>query len=179
MEDRSDWPSLTPTSPPRLLQGTVVVIDLDRFGEYVRSRGLSEYDPNEVTATLSSEVEALSRRWGGVIIYGLDWERGTEEAVIEFPGVDAGELKEDLIAIARRICGLGVSATIVALTGPVGPSRSLDRREAYRGSTWRMRASKIVKRLKRRGGGVVYIDGSVVYTCNPKASGEEGGLHSI
>ena len=162
-EEGGDWPSLTLT--PRLVEGTIVIIDLDRFGDYVRERGLSEYNPNDVTGLLSSLVEDLARKWGGVIIYGLNWARGTEEAVIEFPGVNAEELRGDLERIAREICGQEASATIVALTAHTGPARPQERREAYQSSTPRRTAARILRKLKAKGGGYLYINGHTKKMC--------------
>ncbi len=169
IEEPDDWPSLTLTPRAGLVEGTIVIIDLDRFGEFVRERGLSEYSPNDVTGLLSRLVEDLARRWGGVILYGLDWERGTEEAVVEIPGVEASELAGDLLRIAREVCEEGASVTIVAVTGLVGAGRPVGRREAYRGSPDRVRALRLLRRLKRRGGGVVYVDGSEFKACSSGA----------
>lgn len=156
-----DRPSLTPT--PHLPPGTVVVIDLDRFEEVTRKRGYDEYKPNDVTGRLSALVEGFARRWQAVVVYGLDWERGTEEALIEIPYVEAWEVAEDLIGIAREIEATGVTATIVAVTGHVAPWIAGDRR-AYTATPTRRTALKVLERLKARGGGKVYVDGSVVYT---------------
>jgi len=65
--------------------GCLVVMDLDRFKEYARERGLSVYEPNIVTGSLSSLVEGFVRKFQAVVVYGLDWDRGTEEVVLEIP----------------------------------------------------------------------------------------------
>jgi len=143
--------------------GSIVLLDLDRFGEYVERMGLSEYSPNVVTGTLSALVEGLARRFHAVIVYGLDWERGTEEAVLEIPGVEARELEGELVRVAEEILRLGASITIVALTGYIYGAPARSRREAYRGPL-RSRAKRILESLKRRCGGVVYIDGVVVWS---------------
>ena len=164
-EESSDWPSLTPTPRRGLVRGSIIILDLDRFGDYVEEKGLSEYSPNDVTGLLSMEVERLAIKWGGVILYGLDWDRGTEEAVVEVPGVEAWELKEDLVEIARKVCGEGASITIVAVTDYVGPARPSGRRDAYKGSPGRVRALRTLNAMKRRGGGTIYIDGEVLRPC--------------
>lgn len=155
-----DEPSLTPNRPP-LARGALVIIDLDRFSEVVRERGWSEYRPNPATGLLSQLVDALARRWQGLVVYGLDWERGTEEAVLEFPGIEATDLVDDLVGIARELEAQGVRATIVAVTGPVLGRPARTRREAYQGP--RRAAKRIMESLKRRGGGVVYVDGEIVW----------------
>jgi hypothetical protein len=145
---------------PGLVEGTVVVIDLDRFEDVVRERGWSEWSPNEATGLLSSLVEWLARKWRGVIVYGLDWERGTEEAVIEFPLVEPGELEGDLKLIQKRLVEeAGVSATIVAVRGYVLARPARDRREAYRGTPARREALRVLRAAKRRGGGALVIRG--------------------
>ncbi len=156
-----DRPSLTPT--PHLPPGTVIVIDLDRFEDVTRERGYDEYTPNEVTGKMSALIEDFARKWQAVIVYGLDWERGTEEALIEIPYVDAWEVAEDLVKIAKEIEDTGVTATIVAVTGYVAPWISGDRR-VYAATPTRRTALKAMERLKSRGGGRVYIDGVIVYT---------------
>ncbi|MEB3846750.1 MAG: hypothetical protein GSR74_02095 [Desulfurococcales archaeon] len=156
-------PSLTRTATPAVT-GSIIMIDLDDFGEIVEEKGWSRYRPNQATGLLSSLIEAFARKWQAVIVYGLDWERGTEEAVLELPGVEAGELTGDLARIAAELCSsAGVSATIVAVTVPglTGLATS-ERRPAYMG--YRRRVKRILESLKRRGGGVVYVDGEVVFT---------------
>ncbi len=152
---RDQWdddPSLTRTPT---LWGTIVVMDLDKFGEYVEEHGLDPYRPNDVTATLTRLVEELARRRGGFIVYGLDPDRGTEEAVIEFPLTEPEELREDLERILGEIKGLGASITIVAVKAPVTGRPARDRREAYSGP--RRGAKRLLERAKRRGGGLLIL----------------------
>ncbi len=143
----------------RPVEGTVVIVDLDRFGEEVERRGWSEWSPNEATGLLSSLVERLASRWGGVVVYGLDWERGTEEAVLEFPLVEPRELEADLREILERLeAEAGVSATAVAVWGLVTGRPARSRREAYHGTPTRRLAARLLGKAKRSGGGrlVVY-----------------------
>lgn len=152
-------PSLTPT--PHLAPGSVVVLDLDGFGEVTVERGYDEYRPNDVTGKMSQLIESFARKWGAVVVYGLDWERGTEEALLEVPYVEASELAEDLLRLAREIAAEGVTVTVVAVTGYVAP-RPWGGRRAYRLTPTRRTALRVMERLKARGGGLVYVDG-VVY----------------
>jgi len=141
-----------------LAEGTVVIIDLDRFGEVVEERGWSEYSPNPATGLLTRLVEELVSKWSGYLVYGLDEERGTEEAVIEFPLVEPEELREDLERIRRELNRVGVGVTIVAVKGHVGLlSRSADRRAAYSATPARRMAAKLLRQAKRRGGNVVIV----------------------
>ena len=140
--------------------GTIVILDLDRFEEQVEREGWSRYRPNPVTGLLTQLVEQLVRRWQGVPLYGLDPERGTEEAVILFPLTGPEELEEDLLSIAEEIAGEGASITIVAVEAPVGGFKARSRREAYSGPV--RRAQRILGRLKRRGGCLVYVNGRIL-----------------
>ena len=138
-------------------KGTVIVMDLDEFGEQVRREGLSEYKPNIVTGTLTSLIKQFVSRRFATIIYGLDEERGTEEVVIEIPGVEAEELADDLEWIRREINKVGGRITIVAVNGFVNCKPANSRREAYYGTTFRKLALKLLREAKRRGGNRVVI----------------------
>ncbi len=152
---RDQWdddPSLTRTPT---LWGTIVILDLDRFGDYVQEHGLDPYKPNDVTATLTVLVEGLARKRGGFIVYGLDHERGTEEAVIEFPLVEPEELQNDLEHIIEEVKKLGASITIAAVKAPVTGRPARDRREAYSGP--RRSVKRLLEKAKRRGGGMLIL----------------------
>ncbi len=140
-----------------LVEGTVVVIDLDRFGDTVRERGWSEYKPNPATGLLTLLVERLVAKWRAVVVYGLDPERGTEEVVLEIPYVEPEELREDLEQVKREINRLGVGVTIAAVKGYVGLKPARSRREAYTGTPARRLAWKLVREAKRRGGNTIVI----------------------
>ncbi len=141
----------------RLVPGTIVIIDLDKFGEIVEERGWSEYEPNPATGLLTLLVDRFVSKWQGVVLYGLDWERGTEEVVIEIPFVEPEELREDLEEIRRELRRIGVTATIVAVHGYVGLRPTGDRREAYEGTPYRRLAARLLRRAKRRGGDTLII----------------------
>ncbi|MET1101205.1 MAG: hypothetical protein ABWW69_01815 [Pyrodictiaceae archaeon] len=141
----------------RLVEGTIIVIDLDKFGEVVTERGWSEYSPNEATGLLTLLVEKLASKWHGVVVYGLDPERGTEEAVIEIPLVEPEEVRSDLEEIRKEINKLGVGVTIVAVKGYVGLKPARNRREAYYGTPDRARAVSLLREAKRKGGNRVYV----------------------
>lgn len=141
-----------------LVEGTVVIIDLDRMGETVEERGWSEYTPNPATGLLTRLVEDFVRKWNAYLIYGLDEERGTEEAVIEVPLVEPEELLPDLEEIRRRVREAGVTATIVAVKGYVGPvGREGDRRDAYTATPTRRLAARLLRKAKRAGGDRVVV----------------------
>jgi len=149
----------------RTVQGALVIIDIDSMSDMVREKGWSEWRPNPATGLLSGLVENLVRKWQALVVYGLDWERGTEEVVLEVPGVEAGELAGDLAGVAVELCKAGVTATIVAVTAPVLGIPARTRREAYLGP--RGRVKRLLERYKRRGGGYVVVDGAVVARLLP------------
>ncbi len=140
-----------------LTPGTIIIIDLDRFGEVVEERGWSEYKPNPATGLLTLLVERLVSKWQGVVIYGLDEERGTEEVVIEIPMVEPEELREDLERILEELRRVGVTATIVAIHGYVGLKPARNRREAYTATPYRRLAARLLREAKRRGGNRLII----------------------
>ena len=140
-----------------LAEGTIVVMDLDRFGEVVRERGWSEYQPNPATGLLTDLVERFVRKWQAIVVYGLDPVRGTEEVVLEIPFVEPWEVKEDLESIRRELNRVGVGVTIVAVKGYILGRPARDRREAYYGSPSRSYAKHLLERLKRKGGNMVFI----------------------
>jgi len=152
---RDEEPSLTLKN----VMGTIVVMDLDKFEEYVRLHGLDPYKPNIITSTLSHLVNDFALKWQGVIIYGLDWKRGTEEAIIEIPFIYPSEVKEDLDRIRSTIKNLGASITIIAIYDYVSAKPARDRREAYYGTPGRARAMRLLRRLKRKGGDIVMVLG--------------------
>jgi len=141
-----------------LVEGTVVVIDLDKFEQVVAERGWSEYEPNPATALLTELVKAFTSKWSAYVVYGLDEERGTEEAVIEVPFTEPDELLEDLREIKRRINGLGVGVTIVAVKGYVGLiQRTRNRRAAYKATPTRRYALRLLRNAKRKGGNIIVV----------------------
>jgi len=141
----------------RLVEGTIVVIDLDRFSEVVRERGWSEYTPNPATGLLTSLIERLVAKWRAVVVYGLDEERGTEEVVLEIPYTEPEELERDLEAVREELNRLGVGVTIVAVKGYVGLKPARSRREAYTGTPFRRMAYRLLREAKRRGGNTIVI----------------------
>ena len=141
------------------VEGLIIVMDLDRFEEYVEERGLDPYKPNLITGTLTELVERFASKWRGVVVYGLDRERGTEEAVIEIPyGHEyLDSIVRDLEEIKREINRLGASITIVVVKDYTYPQTASSRREAYYGTPGRRRAWREVRRLKRLGGNRILV----------------------
>ena len=141
-----------------LAPGCIVVMDLDDFKQVTERMGWHPYKPNIITGRLTVLVESLLTKHNGVSIYGLDYQRGTEEAVIEFPFKDCSSIKEELEIIRKEVNDLGFSITIVCVNGIVLGKPSSSRKGAYHGSPWRRRASTLLRRAKRRGGNTIYCE---------------------
>ena len=142
-----------------LVPGIVVIIDLDKLGEFVEKRGLNPYKPNIVTGELTQLVEEFARRFQGVVIYGLDYERGTEEALIEIPyGLDYIDLVTlELKRIAEKIREYGVTLTAVVAIDYVTGKPAKSRREAYSGTPGRRRALRALREAKKKGGDRIVV----------------------
>ncbi len=145
-----------------LFPGSIVILDLDEFEELMHSRGWSEYKPNEITGELTSLVEKMASDYQGVVIYGLDYKRGTEEAVIEFPGRRCHELSETLRYVKNSVNALGAGISIVCVEGFVSGKKALDRKEAYHGTPWRDYAAKILRKIKNKGGNTIFSEGKTL-----------------
>ena len=141
-----------------IIEGTVIILDLDRFSELTSSKGWDEYKPNIITGTLTHLVEEFVRKHSANILYGLDSKRGTEEAVIEIPYTKPEEVIEDLRKIKYEIKKLGATLSIGIAYGPLEPIKPRNRREAYSGIT-RRKALKALREAKRRGGDKIVIYG--------------------
>ena len=140
----------------KVSNGTVVVVDLDKFEEITEEKGFDRYKPNIITGTLTQLIENFTRKWQAHILYGLDYERGTEEAVILIPMVKPEEVIEDLENIRRNIEKLGATLSIGVSYGPLDVIKARNRREAYSGLTVK-RALKALREAKRKGGNKIII----------------------
>ncbi len=143
----------------RLVPGTIVMIDLDNFEQVTQTLGLDEYKPNFATGELTNLIESFANRKRGVIIHGLDPERGTEEAVIEIPYTTPEEVIKDLKMIMEKLSSLGVKATIAVSEGMVSARPALNPKEAFKGTPWRQSVYKMLRKAKRKGGGRLIVLG--------------------
>ncbi len=143
----------------RLVPGTIVMIDLDDFEQVTQTLGLDEYKPNFATGELTNLIESFANKKRGVIIHGLDRERGTEEAVIEIPYTSPEEVIKDLEEIMEKLSSIGVKATIAVAEGMVSARPALNPKEAFKGTPWRHAVYKMLRKIKRRGGGRLIVLG--------------------
>jgi len=145
------------------MHGVISVLDLDRFKKIVKEMGWSEYSPNPITGLLSSLVDELVRKHHAMVVYGLDWKRGTEETILACPSPDMDSLLKDLEAIRGKIeeagkeTGSNATISIGVAQGPLlreKPTRS--RRELFKTPTQRL-AKRALQKAKQRGGNRMVI----------------------
>jgi len=140
----------------KISNGTVVIVDLDKFEKVTEEKGFDKYKPNIITGTLTQLIEDFARKWQAHILYGLDYERGTEEAVILLPMVKPEEVIKDLENIRRNVEELGATVSIGISYGPLDVIKAKNRREAYSGLTVK-KALKALREAKRKGGNKIII----------------------
>jgi hypothetical protein len=142
-----------------LVEGLIIILDLDRFEEYTIKHGFDQYKPNIITGTLTKLVEEFVKKWQASLIYGLDYERGTEEAIIEIPfGHERIErIVEDLRNIKNEINKLDASISIVVVKDYVIGKPARSRREAYYGTPGRRRALRLLRKIKKKGGNEIVV----------------------
>ena len=92
-----------------------------------------------------------------MVVWGLDEERGTEEALLEVPFAEPEELREDLENLKERLNSIGIKVTAVAVSGFLTLKKAKNRRDAYYSTPDRRRAKKLLERVKRRGGNEVVV----------------------
>ncbi len=144
------------------VKGVTVALDLDRFKEVTRSMGWTEYTPNIITGTLTRLVEDLAIKFRGVIIHGLDEERGTEEAVIKFVDVDFEDLLKNLedlrLEIERlgRETGSNATLSIGVYVGPLTTLKPQPLSEAKKAPEVNM-ALRALKKAKKMGGNKIVV----------------------
>lgn len=79
------------------------MLDLDHFGEITKKAGWLEYKPNIVSGLLTELVTELLSKHHGTHLRGINFQRGTEEAVLFFSTPDPQILLEDLETLRKRI----------------------------------------------------------------------------
>jgi len=145
------------------MHGAIIVLDLDHFKKIVKEMGWPEYSPNPITGLLSSLVDELVRKHHIMVVYGLDWKRGTEETILACPSPDMDSLLKDIEAIRGKIeeagkeTGSNATISIGAARGPLlreKPTRS--RRELFKTLTQRL-AKRALQKAKQRGGNQMVI----------------------
>jgi len=144
------------------VKGITVFLDLDRFKEITRSMGWTEYKPNIITGSLTHLIEELVSRLRGVVVHGLDEERGTEEAIIKFIDADESEVLKGLEKVRREIEKLGkesgsnATVSIGVYIGPITSIKPQSLSEAKKTLEVTM-ALRALKKAKKMGGNRIVV----------------------
>ncbi|RLF04977.1 MAG: hypothetical protein DRJ60_06310 [Thermoprotei archaeon] len=144
------------------VNGITVFLDLDRFKEITRSMGWTEYKPNIITGSLTHLIEEVASRLRGIVIHGLDEERGTEEAIIKFIEADENEVLKSLEKIRREIERLGresgsnATLSIGVYIGPITSMKPQPLSEAKKAPEVVM-ALRALKKAKKMGGNRIVV----------------------
>lgn len=144
------------------INGVTVALDLDKFEEVMKAMGWSEYKPNVVTGGLTRLVEELASKLGGVVIHGLDEERGTEEAVIKFVEADVEEVLKELERVRLEIERIGResgSNATISIGVYVGPITSLKPQplSAAKKAPEVAMALRALRKAKKKGGNRIVV----------------------
>lgn len=104
----------------------IIALDLDQFGDLTRKMGWTEYAPNPVTRYMSHAVSAFAEAHHATILWGLDSERGTEEAQIYCSDPDLDAVVADLETMRADVKRMGCTLSIgIACIAPDIPAKSL------------------------------------------------------
>jgi GGDEF domain-containing protein len=140
----------------------LVYLDLDGFSQAVKAKGWATYTPNPITAELSGMVVEISETHATAILYGLDFKRGTEEALLFFSDIPEKVLEEELEDMRKRIESLGrefgTGTTIsigVAANIPGGNLGAVKRQDIKRHPILKL-AYDALRKAKKRGNCVVW-----------------------
>ena len=144
------------------MQSALVMLDLDQFGKIIKEVGWSEYKPNQVTGLLSNLIANLLSKHHGTHIQGLDYERGTEEAILFFSAPDLEELLDDLESLKLKIHLLGkelalpITISIGVSVGSPPVLRLHDSSDLTQMLLFKS-ARKALKTAKKRGGNQIIM----------------------
>lgn len=142
--------------------GTVVFLDLDNFKKCMESKNWSEYTPNPITRHLTNKIMRYVREYRVFILWGLNRQRGTEEAILffqyekDFIQELIEELRKDVMKLARRYhAPTSLSAGLAEGKVPkVKKIKSHSKREFKKDPTIFL-AYRALKKAKKRGGNCI------------------------
>ncbi|MCD6515516.1 MAG: hypothetical protein J7L07_11380 [Candidatus Odinarchaeota archaeon] len=147
----------------RKVKIATIAMDLDNFGDIVKRFGLSEYSPNTITAQLTSLAENFVRKHRAVVLHGLDYERGTEEVILEVIEPELDEIINDLEFIRCKIEKLGketgtnVTISIGIALGYMTLFRKVrEKRKKWQTPT-RVLAKRALGKAKKEGGNKIIV----------------------
>ncbi|WXG41275.1 MAG: hypothetical protein WED07_11005 [Candidatus Freyarchaeum deiterrae] len=120
------------------VDGAGIFFDLDKFKETMKKMGWTEFKPNAITGNLTQFIQMFASKHNANILWGLDQERGTEEAYLEIVEPDTEEISADLEVIRKKIEELGKETksnahlSIGVAYGKIGNVKPRSRRELTR-----------------------------------------------
>jgi GGDEF domain-containing protein len=142
--------------PPQV-DGVGIFLDLDKFKEVIKKMGWTEFKPNVITGNLTQFIQTFASKHNANILWGLNQQRGTEEAYLEVVEPDAEELYKDLEEIRKKIEKLGKETksnahlSIGVAYGKIGNVKPRSRRELTR-TPLGSKAWNALKEAKKTGG---------------------------
>jgi GGDEF domain-containing protein len=142
--------------------GTFVFLDLDRFHNCIDMKGWSEYKPNPISGFLTEELEKYVRKYRGLIIWGLDKHRGTEEAILFFyqNSKIIYELFENIRQEIKRLAEKLDAPTSLSIGMVRGPAPSIKRIKSHNKKEFKkdphiLMAYRALKKAKKNGGNCI------------------------
>jgi len=139
------------------VDGAGIFLDLDKFKETTKKMGWTEFKPNPITGNLTQLVQIFASKHNANILWGLDQERGTEEAYLEVVEPELEELHKDLEEIRKKIENLGKETkshahlSIGVAYGKISNVKPRSTRELTK-TPLGNRAWKALKKAKKTGG---------------------------
>ncbi|MEM3526223.1 MAG: hypothetical protein QXV37_02310 [Candidatus Jordarchaeaceae archaeon] len=142
------------------VNGVGIFFDLDNFKEIMKKMGWTEYKPNIITGNLTKHIQLFASKYNANILWGLNQERGTEEAYLEVVEPDPEKLYNDLEEIREKIEKLGketksnAKLSIGVAYGKIENIKPRSKRELIKTPLGK-KAWKALKTAKKTGGNKV------------------------
>jgi GGDEF domain-containing protein len=140
-------------------KGTIIFLDLDRFGESIKEKTWDEYRPNPISGFLTNKLLEYITKFQAIHLYGINKKRGTEEAILLFlqdrDWVHSlfEDLRREVLKKARKF-DVNTSLSIGIAHGPIRNLKVVkehSRKEFIKHPTVYL-AYKALKKAKKRGG---------------------------
>lgn len=144
------------------VQQGVIILDLDHFGEITKKAGWPKYKPNVVTGLLTELVTKILSKHHGTHLRGINYQRGTEEAVLFFSAPDPQKLLEDLETLRKKLyllggeLGLPVTISIGVAFGPSFHMRISETSDLTQIPLFKS-AKKALRKAKKQGGNRIIV----------------------
>jgi GGDEF domain-containing protein len=142
--------------------GTIVFLDLDKFGECIEEQNWNAYKPNEISGFLTNKLLEYITKFQAVHLWGINKKRGTEEAILLFLQEKEWvkslfeDLRKKILKLAKKF-GANTSLSVGIAHGPIKNLKVVkghSRKEFIKNPTVYM-AYKALKKAKKMGGNQV------------------------